>query len=49
MDPRGKVALSISNQTPEAGISGPGSSETMSFEGADGDAENSCSLFLVKK
>jgi hypothetical protein len=49
MDPHGDVTLLISNETPEAGITGPSPGETVPFQCADREAEDSRRLLLVEK
>ena len=49
MDPLREVALSISNETPEAGIARPSAGKTVPLQRADREAEDSCRLLLVKK
>lgn len=46
MDPLREVALSISNETSEAGIARPSACETMPLQRADREAEDLCRLFL---
>jgi hypothetical protein len=49
VDPLGNVALSISNEAAEACIPRPCPSETVSFEGADREAEELRRGLLSKK
>jgi hypothetical protein len=46
VDPLREVALSISNETPEAGIARPSAGETVPLQRADREAKDLCRLFL---
>ena len=49
MDPFGEVALTISNEPSEAGVRRAAPGQTVSFQSADREAQDSCRLLLVKK